>query len=107
MKGDLQQPIKTAPHEPGRKFTLPILAILLLACIFCAESKCAQSIAGQPVFQSYNNPQFIPEFSLQNLNGKIVNMENYHGKVFLLSFRATWNQTVGRRICFLLRPTLV
>ncbi len=90
MKGDPQQPLKTALHTPGRKFTLPILALLFFVCIFGVELKCAQSIAAQSVFQSYNNPQPIPELSLQNLKGEIVNMENYRGKVLLLSFRATW-----------------
>jgi cytochrome oxidase Cu insertion factor (SCO1/SenC/PrrC family) len=66
------------------------ITVLALACIFCAELRCAQSIAGEFVFQSYNKPLPIPEFSLENSQGKIVNIENYRGQVLLLYFRATW-----------------
>ncbi len=66
------------------------ITFLVLACILCTELRCAQSIAGEFVFQSYNKPVLIPEFSLEDLQGKTVNIGNYRGQVLLISFRATW-----------------
>jgi len=46
--------------------------------------------SGQGVFQSYTKPQAVPDFSLQNLQGKPVNIRDHRGQVILLNFWATW-----------------
>ena len=66
------------------------IAGLICTCIFLAGLTCAQSTAGEFIFQSYNKPSRIPDFSLENLQGKIVNIRDYRGQVVLLNFGATW-----------------
>ncbi len=46
--------------------------------------------SGQSVFQRYNNPQAVPDFSIQNLQGKRVDIRDHRGQVILLNFWATW-----------------
>jgi len=50
----------------------------------------AQSSAEQSLFHTYAKPMVAPDFSLGNLDGKIVNLKDYRGKVILLNFWATW-----------------
>ena len=45
---------------------------------------------GANVFQSYAKPLPLPEFSLEDLSGKMVNSKDNNGKVTLLYFWATW-----------------
>jgi hypothetical protein len=45
---------------------------------------------GQSVFQSYNRPQAVPDFSLPDLQGKQVDIRGHRGQVILLNFWATW-----------------
>ncbi len=40
--------------------------------------------------QSYTKPLPVPEFSLEGLQGKTVDIRDYKGKVILLNFWATW-----------------
>jgi len=49
-----------------------------------------QSQAGQGIFQSYAKPLRAPEFSLEDLRGKMTNIQDYKGQVILLNFWATW-----------------
>ncbi len=44
----------------------------------------------QNIFQSYNKPMPIPEFSLEKLNDQMVYIRDYQGQVILLNFWATW-----------------
>ena len=46
--------------------------------------------SGQGVFQSYTKPQTIPDFSIQNLQGEKVDIQDHRGQVILLNFWATW-----------------
>jgi len=69
-----------------------------LIAIFCAgilgvqgnEPSWAQSAGGSSIFHAYSKPIPAPEFSLENLGGKIVEIREYRGKVVLLNFWATW-----------------
>ena len=45
---------------------------------------------GANIFQSYAKPLPLPEFSLEDLSGKMVNIKDNSGKVTLLYFWATW-----------------
>jgi len=71
---------------------------ILLLTLFCAgilgmpaiESTWNQSQAAQSIFQSYAKPLRAPEFSLEDLQGKTIDIRDYKGKVILLNFWATW-----------------
>lgn len=41
-------------------------------------------------FQSYAKPLPLPDFSLEDLQGKTVQIKDHKGKVILLNFWATW-----------------
>jgi cytochrome oxidase Cu insertion factor (SCO1/SenC/PrrC family) len=45
---------------------------------------------GANIFQSYAKPLPLPDFSLEDLSGKMVHIKDYRGKVILLYFWATW-----------------
>ena len=49
-----------------------------------------QSQAAQSIFHSYAKPLRVPEFSLEDLQGKTIDIRDYKGKVILLNFWATW-----------------
>jgi peroxiredoxin len=42
------------------------------------------------MLQSLSNPMPLPDFTLNNLQGKEVVIQAYLGKVLLLNFWATW-----------------
>ncbi len=45
---------------------------------------------GANIFQSYAKPLPLPDFSLEDLSGKMIQIKDYRGKVLLLHFWATW-----------------
>jgi len=45
---------------------------------------------GANIFQSYAKALPLPDFSLEDLSGKMVQIKDYRGKVLLLHFWATW-----------------
>ncbi len=45
--------------------------------------------AAQRLFQ-YSKPQAIPKFSIPNLDGKQVDIQDHRDQVVLLNFWATW-----------------
>ena len=45
---------------------------------------------GASIFQSYAKPLPLPDFSLEDLSGKMVQIKDYRGRVLLLNFWATW-----------------
>ena len=49
-----------------------------------------QSQAAQNIFQSYAKPLRAPAFSLEDLQGKVIDIQAYKGRVILLNFWATW-----------------
>lgn len=42
------------------------------------------------LLQSYIKPKLLPDFSLYNLEGKLIKITDYKGKIILLNFWATW-----------------
>ena len=46
--------------------------------------------SGQGIFQVYPSPQVMPDFSIDNLQGKRVDIRDHRGQVILLNFWATW-----------------
>ena len=45
---------------------------------------------GANIFQSYAKPLPLPDFALEDLSGKMVQIKDCRGKVMLLYFWATW-----------------
>lgn len=45
---------------------------------------------GTGAFQYYAKPLPLPDFSLEDLQGKAVQIREHRGKVILLNFWATW-----------------
>jgi hypothetical protein len=49
-----------------------------------------ENASGQFVFQSYRKPQVAPAFSLEDLQGKRVDIRDHRGQIILLGFWTTW-----------------
>ena len=45
---------------------------------------------GAGIFQSYAKPLPLPDFSLEDLQGKLTHIKDFKGQVILLHFWATW-----------------
>ena len=75
----------------GRKpiFLLPLVGAVILG-MPSPELTWNQSQAAPSLFHSYAKPLRVPEFSLEDLQGKTVDIRDYKGKVMLLNFWATW-----------------
>jgi cytochrome c biogenesis protein CcmG/thiol:disulfide interchange protein DsbE len=48
------------------------------------------AVAQQPTIRFVRNPDAAPEFKLAGLEGKPLSIADFHGKVVLLNFWATW-----------------
>jgi cytochrome oxidase Cu insertion factor (SCO1/SenC/PrrC family) len=48
------------------------------------------SWAEQTIFQTYAKPMPAPDFSLEDLQGKMVDLQELRGQVILINFWATW-----------------
>ena len=44
----------------------------------------------QGFFHAYAKPMPVPDFSLENLQEKLIKIQDYRGQVVLLNFWATW-----------------
>ena len=75
----------------GRKpiFVLALVGAGILGML-SPELTWNQSQAAQSIFHSYAKPLRVPEFSLEDLQGKTIDIRDYKGKVILLNFWATW-----------------
>ena len=54
------------------------------------EFSSVQNASAESIFQAFAKPQVAPNFSLENLQGKRVDMRDYRGEVILLNFWASW-----------------
>jgi cytochrome oxidase Cu insertion factor (SCO1/SenC/PrrC family) len=67
-----------------------VLAISLLIFVFWNPS----GAVGDPIKAfgavKFNKGTFAPDFSIENLAGDRVKLEDFRGKVVLLDFWATW-----------------
>ncbi len=76
-----------------RKCILLVFGVLWAVFLGVAlpEPACGQSSGGgASMFQSYTKPMPLPDFSLEDLSGKLVQIKDCRGKVVLLHFWATW-----------------
>jgi len=68
--------------------------IVLLSAFFFwmqgAEGNLGRSWAGPSLFHVYKGRVNAPDFSLEDLDGKMVNLRDHRGQVILLNFWATW-----------------
>lgn len=65
------------------------------AAFLCAALFAAPTLAAGPDFagmqiQPYDPPKAAPAFTLPDLDGKTVRLEDFKGKVVMLVFWATW-----------------
>jgi hypothetical protein len=66
---------------------------LICAAVFGTQSielAWNKSQGAQSIFHSYAKPHRVPEFSLEDLQGKMVDIQEHRGQVVLLNFWATW-----------------
>ncbi len=49
-----------------------------------------KEVAAADIFQAYAKPLPSPDFSLENLECKMVDIRDFRGKVVLVNFWATW-----------------
>src|SRR5262249_700454 len=68
---------------------IPLRSWILLAAI-TALIACTSQIAEGPGIKAADVRHKAPAFKLQGADGSPVALENYHGKVVLLNFWATW-----------------
>lgn len=66
---------------------LLIASVLLLAL---AEAAVGQQPGIRAPLQTPNERKPAPDFALRDASGKMARLKNYHGKVLLLDFWATW-----------------
>ena len=66
-----------------RAFRYVVASLLLVLLSFSA-------VAQQPTIRFVRNPDPAPEFKLAGLGGKPLSLADFHGKVVLLNFWATW-----------------
>ena len=83
-----------------RSFIRLFLLILVLFTVGCVQKENKQKIISDPVATESQeqkkpatrpaNSVLAPDFTLQTINGKIVSLNEFMGKVIILNFWATW-----------------
>ncbi len=72
---------------------LKFMTALVCASFFWAQSTelaWNQNAAGSIIFHAYTKPMPAPDFSLEDLQGKMVDLRYHRGQVTLINFWATW-----------------
>jgi cytochrome c biogenesis protein CcmG, thiol:disulfide interchange protein DsbE len=75
--------------KSGRTWQVAGVVVLILMGIEWGDPVRAPG-GGAGAFQAYAKPLALPDFSLEDLEGKTVRIKDYKGKVILLNFWATW-----------------
>lgn len=60
---------------------------LIALCLLLSPSGL---FAQSKIFHSYSTPTSAPDFAIEDLQGKMVDLKGLRGKVLLLNFWATW-----------------
>ena len=66
-----------------------LLVVTVAVALVATAAVAAPDFAAMKV-QPYEPPKAAPAFSLPDLDGKTVRLEDYRGKTLLLFFWATW-----------------
>lgn len=74
------------------------LVVALSLFLAIAGDAAAQQPGIRAPLQAPNERKPASDFSLQDASGKIARLKNYHGKVLLLDFWATWCTGCKREI---------
>ena len=72
------------------KKACPRMFVMVCTCAGFFFLQGLQYASGQTTFQAYAQPQASPVFSLEDLQGKRVDIREHQGQVILLNFWATW-----------------
>jgi hypothetical protein len=83
---------KPKMRRTGGKMGKFFLAFICIGIFWSAgpDFSWVPEAAAQRFFQTYGKPQAIPNFSIQNLDGKRVDIRDHRDQVVLLNFWATW-----------------
>lgn len=73
-----------------KKWLIGFFMLTILIGVPGAIGTWDQAGARHMMLQSLSKPMPVPDFSLENLQGKEVNIQEYLGKVLLLNFWGTW-----------------
>lgn len=73
-----------------KKWLIGIFILTVMTGMPGAFGTWNQAWAQHMMLQSLSNPMPLPDFTLNNLQGKEVVIQTYLGKVLLLNFWATW-----------------
>ena len=76
--------MRSANYHENRMFRRWMMAALVFCCVS------APAIAQQPTIRFVRNPDPAPDFKLEGFDGKTISLSDFHGKVVLLNFWATW-----------------
>ena len=66
-----------------------ICRIVFILMVCCAVTPLPDAKSAAAV-QGYSQPQTCPDFSLEDLTGKTVDVRGLRGRVLLINFWATW-----------------
>jgi hypothetical protein len=74
------------------RITKVVMALVcgVIFCLALVEFSWVPDASAQGVFQAFPKPQVAPDFSLENLQGKRVDIRDHRGQVIFLNFWATW-----------------
>jgi peroxiredoxin len=94
----IKEKVRRKPGQDGGKMkagkqmvwgAVGLAGILFLGILIPGPVR-AQGRGSGSIFQSYGKPLPLPDFSLEDLQGKKVRAREYRGKVVILNFWATW-----------------
>lgn len=74
----------------NKNIAAPWMIALLFLIIFLLNNVWPEKALSANLLQAFTNPKLLPQFSLYDLEGNLINIEDYKGKIILLNFWATW-----------------
>lgn len=88
-------------EKENKKIVTPWLRALFLLIILLLINAWPEKAFSANLLQSFVNPKLLPEFSLYDLEGNLIKIGDYKGKIVLLNFWATWCPNCRREAPFL------
>lgn len=81
---------RQAGRDDGRRGGVLLFAACVAFYLLIAAVSGKAQEANDPVIRFVRNPDPAPVFSLKSMDGKPLNLADFHGKVVFLNFWATW-----------------